>query len=131
MPKIYGLPKIHKAGIPLRPVTSTINSPNSFLAKKVVKILEQAILKPKSYVKNSFDLLEKTQNLVIPDDHILISLDVRSLFTNVTKDLVLSALDKIYNIINRKCKVPFCEIIDTVNFLFDNTYFISNGNIYR
>ena len=35
----YGLPKIHKADIPLRPITSCINSPTYNLSKHLVSIL--------------------------------------------------------------------------------------------
>ena len=38
-PQIYGLPKVHKAGIPLRPIVSTIGSPTYQLAKELCRIL--------------------------------------------------------------------------------------------
>ncbi|XP_044760195.1 uncharacterized protein LOC123317654 [Coccinella septempunctata] len=38
-PTIYGLPKIHKEGTPLRPIVSTIKSPTSELSKFVADIL--------------------------------------------------------------------------------------------
>ncbi|KAJ8021749.1 hypothetical protein HOLleu_39038 [Holothuria leucospilota] len=33
-PRIYGLPKVHKEGIPLRPIVSSINSPSYNLARQ-------------------------------------------------------------------------------------------------
>jgi hypothetical protein len=38
-PRIYGLPKIHKEGIPLRPIINTIGSPTYQLVKYVAKTL--------------------------------------------------------------------------------------------
>jgi hypothetical protein len=38
-PRIYGLPKIHKDGAPLRPIVNTIGSPTYELAKYVEKSL--------------------------------------------------------------------------------------------
>ncbi|XP_071052133.1 uncharacterized protein [Onthophagus taurus] len=38
-PRIYGLPKIHKPDVPLRPIVSAINSPTYQLAKHLAKIL--------------------------------------------------------------------------------------------
>ena len=36
----YGLPKIHRAGVPLRPIVSTIASPTYHIAKHMSKLLE-------------------------------------------------------------------------------------------
>ena len=33
MPRFYGLPKIHKANLPLRPIVSFVNSPTYNLSK--------------------------------------------------------------------------------------------------
>ena len=42
-PRIYGLPKIHKYGVPLRPIVNTIGSPTYELAKYVAKILSPLV----------------------------------------------------------------------------------------
>ena len=49
--RIYGLPKIRKIDIPLRPVVACIKTPTYFLAEKFHKILENAFPKPLSFVK--------------------------------------------------------------------------------
>ena len=38
-PKFYGLPKIHKEGIPLRPIVSSIGAASYETAKELAKIL--------------------------------------------------------------------------------------------
>ena len=38
-PQLYGLPKIHKEGVPLRPIVSTIGSPSYRLSKLLAKII--------------------------------------------------------------------------------------------
>ena len=38
-PQIYGLPKIHKPGTPLRPIVSSIGSPTYIQAKELARIL--------------------------------------------------------------------------------------------
>ena len=40
MPRIYGLPKIHKPGIPLRPIVNIIGSPLYDLGKYLAKSLK-------------------------------------------------------------------------------------------
>ena len=39
IPQIYGLPKLHKEGVPLRPIVCTIGSPTYHLAKELCRIL--------------------------------------------------------------------------------------------
>ena len=38
-PQMYGLPKVHKENIPMRPIVSTISSPTYRLAKELARIL--------------------------------------------------------------------------------------------
>ena len=49
-PQIYGLPKIHKDGIPLRPIVSAIGSPTYQLAKTLARILTPLAGKTSSYI---------------------------------------------------------------------------------
>ena len=65
--RIYGLPKIHKVGAPLRPVVSCIGFPTYFLSQQIDFILNSSISKPASHIKNSFELKEKLENIEISD----------------------------------------------------------------
>ena len=51
LPKIYGLPKIHKNNIPLRPIVSCVGSPSYHLSKTLEVFLRNSLRKPNSYVK--------------------------------------------------------------------------------
>jgi len=84
LPRIYELPKIHKPGCRLRVIVSSIGSPLYLLATFLHNILFKSIPKANSYiVKISFELVENLKRLHITDEYKLISLDVKSLFTNV------------------------------------------------
>ena len=48
-PWLYGLPKIHKSTVPLRPIVSSVNSPTYNLAKYLVTSLQPHIEKTKLY----------------------------------------------------------------------------------
>ena len=50
-PLLYGLPKILKDGIPLRPTVSCIGAPSYHLSKYIVKLLSPLAGKTDSYVK--------------------------------------------------------------------------------
>ena len=93
--------------------------------------LNYSIKKPKSYVKNSFTFMDSIKNLTIPDNHILLSLDVTSLYTNIPLKLLIDGLDKRSIPISKTSPIPLNEIIDAITFLFDNTYFIFLNVIYK
>ncbi|XP_075157687.1 uncharacterized protein LOC142230954 [Haematobia irritans] len=61
-PRIYGLPKIHKDGTPLRPICSSINSPSYNLCKYIVGILRNITLDSKYNVKDSVDFKSRLEN---------------------------------------------------------------------
>lgn len=129
-PKLYGLPKLHKPNFPIKPGHSNVNSPFSFLSKTLTNHLKNCIPQPASHIKNSFELIDKLKNLHILDDHVLFSLNVASLFTDVTKELVINSFDRRYAHIRDKCKMEFHDVIDGVKFLFDNTVLTFNDIIY-
>lgn len=47
-PKLYGLPKVHKPNVPLRPIVSQIDSPTYDLAKHVASVLQPLVGKTSS-----------------------------------------------------------------------------------
>lgn len=95
VPKLYGLPKIHKVGpLKMRPVVSNVNSPNYKLAKWFIAELK-CLPEPEGFsIKNSLEFASKVGDLVLEDDEIMISFDVESLFPNVPVDEGLEALDE-------------------------------------
>ena len=92
--------------------------------------LKNCIPPPLSHIKNSYHFFKKIDKTKIPNNHIMISLDVSSLFTNVPLNLVIVSLDKNYHKIHNNCKFPFTEIIDAIKFLYNNTYVTFNSVIY-
>jgi len=62
IPRIYGLPKIHKEGAPLRPIVNTIGYPTYDLAKDVAKILRPLVGNIDSFIKDSHDFVNLIKN---------------------------------------------------------------------
>ncbi|XP_060519160.1 uncharacterized protein LOC132697634 [Cylas formicarius] len=91
-PILYGLPKIHKEAVPLRPIVSAIGSPTYHLAKHLTKLLEPLIGRTASHIKDSTQFIQKIKNITLSPKDILVSFDVVSLFTMVpvkeTLDLI-------------------------------------------
>lgn len=94
LPRAYGLPKVHKKDCPLRIIISSVNSPLYKLALYLHKILNNSIPVPDSHIKNSFHLIQELKDKKVKEKGDLISLDVISLFTNVSSSLVLTSITK-------------------------------------
>jgi hypothetical protein len=82
-PHPYGLPKIHKTDIPLRPIVSSIGFPCYALAGFLHKILSPLSGKSKTFVKNSSHFIQLLRSVNLESTDILVSFDVVNLFTNV------------------------------------------------
>ncbi|XP_056876071.1 uncharacterized protein LOC130517890 [Takifugu flavidus] len=59
IPCIYGLPKIHKPGTPLKPIVSSINSVTYNISKYLASILSPMVGNTPHHIKNSQDFAEK------------------------------------------------------------------------
>ena len=99
-PRMYGVPKLHKEGTPLRPILSMINSPQHELAKWLADILKPVVKKfSKHTVKDSYEFCQDLDDFVNSDDggYFMCSFDVKSLFTNVPlKETIEICLDSLY-----------------------------------
>jgi hypothetical protein len=80
---MYGLPKIHKDGAPIRPIISAVGTYNYKLAKYLDVILKPLLDNSKYMLKDTFDFINKIKSLLTDVDIILASYDVQSLFTNI------------------------------------------------
>ena len=99
-PRMYGLPKLHKEGVPLRPILSMVNAPQHEMAKWLGEVLRPVVAKyGKRMLKDSFEFCDNLQELertVDVDNSFMCSFDIVSLFTNIplkeTIDIVLNSL---------------------------------------
>jgi len=93
---LYGLPKIHKEGAPIRPIISAVKTYNYGLAKYLVKILSPFL--DNTYIlTDSFDFINKIPDLDTSTDASMVSFDVESLFTNVpTLETIEIILDEVF-----------------------------------
>ena len=82
-PLLYGLPKIHKPNVPLRPIVSFMQSPTYQLSKHLTRILSPLIGNTDSSVLNSVEFSTFIHLKIVREDEVLVSFDVVSSFTNV------------------------------------------------
>ena len=82
-PKFYGLPKIHKPRIPLRPIVSSIGGVTYQTSKEVARILKPLVGKSEHHVKNIQDFIDSIKGIHLSEDQCMVSYDVKALFTSV------------------------------------------------
>ena len=68
MPCIYGLPKIHKACIPHRPIVNTIGSPTYDMSKHLAMTLKPLVGKTFSFIKDSSQLVGRLKEWKVEEN---------------------------------------------------------------
>ena len=81
--RFYGQSKIHKPGVPIRPIVSYSGSPLYNLNKYIANMLKVNVKQENNNVKNSTALSNYIRNVPIEDDEIMVSFDITSLYTNI------------------------------------------------
>ena len=127
---LYGLPKVHKSNVPLRPILAAYNSPNFSLAKFLVPLL--------SGIANNEYTLSKSSDFIPEILHqssnsFMVSFDVQSLFTNVplseTIDIILNKLFPTENTLFNGFNVhSFRKLLELAVI---DTHFIFNDVVYK
>ena len=132
-PKFYGLPKIHKASVPLRPIVSCRGTPIYNTAKFVARIIKPLVGKSSHHVENSQDLIKKLKCVTVEDDEIMASFDVTALFTNVpireSLDIIEQRLKEDETLKDRTI-LSVAQIIRLLECCLTTTYFLFNGKFY-
>lgn len=131
IPKYYALPKIHKDGIPLRPIVSSRGSPFYNLCKHYHNILKHITGHRDSHIKNSFDFKNKINNVHIPVDYKIFSLDVKALFTNIPVDIVTHIIQEKWDQISQHTNIPLEQFQIGLRLIINNSNFTYNGNFYH
>lgn len=131
-PKIYGLPKIHKQNVPLRPICSSLKVPCYELSKYMVKILNNITISSKYNVKNASSFISTVSPIILEEDNILVSFDATSLFTNIPIPLVLELVEKSWDVIKEHTRIPKLKFLEILRFcIIDNNYLEFNKIFYQ
>ena len=130
-PQLYGQPKIHKPGAPIRPIVSFYNTPLSALHKVLAHYLKPLSSNP-IRLKNSNDYkqhLDATNNPTYPYHA---SLDVKSLYTACNMREALRTATTLFK--EQPDLLPSGISAKTIgsliSFCLDNSYFEFDGILY-
>ena len=130
--RLYGLPKIHKRGVPLRPVLSAISTFNYGLGKALQQMLSMIIDK-KNMIRDSFAFVKELSSLPISmSQYKMVSFDVTSLYTNIPLN---ETIDIIINYLyNGNIKPPSMREEDMRKLLIyaaKESHFLFDGKLYQ
>ncbi|MDA8031702.1 MAG: reverse transcriptase domain-containing protein, partial [Alphaproteobacteria bacterium] len=133
-PQIYGLPKIHKAEVPLRPIVCTIGSPTYDLAKELARVLSPLSGGTSSFVKNSTHFVETISSVKIDSKDCLVSFDVKSLFTQVPVEdalvIIKDRLEHDESLSERTAMTPQ-QVCSLTELCLKSTYFMYGDQFFE
>jgi hypothetical protein len=95
--RFYLLPKIHKENNPGRPIVSVNGHPTEKISEFIDFHLRPFVENLPSHIKDTIDYLKKMENLTIPENTTLVTMDVTSLYTNIPHDDELPHAEKYGN----------------------------------
>ena len=132
--RFYLLPKIHKKGVPGRPICSSVNHPTSKVSKFVDEHIKKYVPETKSYIRDTQDFIKKIKSLgKIPEGALLCTLDVSSLYTNIPNEEGIQAVkEKLSEDPTKGPIAPFIIellrlVLTNMNFQFNNEHFLQVG----
>ena len=136
--RFYILPKIHKDPttwtvrnkIPTgRPIISDLNSESYRVSDYVNNFINPLACKHPSYIKNSYDFIEKIKRFEIDEDTYMVTGDITALYTNMRHDITINSIKKIfqqYPVPNR----PDEHLLKLLALMLENNDFEFNGDIF-
>ena len=133
-PKFYGLPKIHKVGIPLRLIVSSRGSITYGVAKELAYITKPLVGQSPHHLKNIQHFVQQLQGKRLEPGEVITSFDVKALFTSVP---VLPAIQMVKQRLQQDPTLPLRtsmsipQVTSLLEFCLTNTYFLFQGKYYE
>ena len=128
--RFYILPKIHKTGNSGRPIVSSNSHPTERISDFVDYHLQPLVSKLPSYVKDTNDFLNKLTLINnLPNNTLLVTLDVSSLYTNIPHNDGIYACYHYLNTRSHKT-IPSNTLCDLIRMILTMNNFCFNYNHY-
>ena len=130
-PQLYGLPKIHKSNVPLRPILSMNYSPYHKLAQWLVKLLKPVREElARHSLRNTYELLPMLQGQNL-SDIVMCSFDVQSLFTNVPLEETVNFLCDYLSSHSHLTRIPAVYLKQLILLCTKDIKFYFDGKSYK
>ena len=133
-PKFYGLPKIHKRGIPLRPIVSSRGSISYEVAKELVRYWNPWWAVPPITLRTQGDFIEHIKHVTLQANETITSYDVSALFTSVPIEAAINIIQRILELdqeLHSRTTMKVEHITSLLEFCLKTTYFQFQGSFYE
>ena len=132
----YMLPKIHKEMSkwtvphqipPGRPVVSDVNSENYRTSAFIDYYLYQPAIEHPSYIRDTYDFLQKLRTTKVPANAYLATIDVDAMYTNINTDDGMAAIRRA---LQTSPETLYDQIAHMMDFILRSNDFSFNGQSY-
>ena len=133
-PKFYGLPKIHKIGMPLRPIFSSIGAVTYETSKELARILKPLVGRSPHHVQNTQDFIQQIKGIHLQPDQCIMSYDLKALFTSVVIHPAINIIKKLLNEdeqLQQRTSMTVSNSTCLLEFCLKSTYFTFQGKHYE
>ena len=125
------LPKLHKSTFSTRPIINYKLHLTFLLCSLIDFIIRPFIIKTETYIKDSQDLIMKTQNITFRSKPHLFSCDFESLYTNIVhSDCIFLLCDFLRDKLDSE-HINISAFKAFLSFILDNNYFTFNDVVYK
>ena len=135
-PRMYGSIKAHKPekGYPMRTIVSTIGTATHGISEHLVKLIQPALNKSETRIKNSTEFVREAKTWVIAENEVQVSYDVVNLYPSVPlKKATLVILDIIreHPGVLTNTKLTIDDIKTLIELCLSKCYFLWNDEIHE
>ena len=123
---MYFLPKVHKTPVKLRPIVSCSGGPTERASRYLDALLQPHAKRVDSYVGNSTEVVNRLRDLTFPNNVALASLDVESLYTNISHGLAIQTFARSF-----QSHPKYVFLLDLLKFVLSNNVFTFDGRYFR
>ena len=126
-PKFYGVPKIHKHDIPLRPIVSSTGTVSYNTSKELANILKPLVGWTSYHLKNTKDFIDQIKDVRLLPDETIISYDIKALFTSVPIKPVIGIIKTKLendNTLKSRTSMSIDHITSLLEYCLNSTYFV-------
>jgi hypothetical protein len=125
IPIFYGMPKVHKTPMTLRPVVSCINSFLSIFSNWLDFKMKDLLFLIPSYIKDSKSLLSELKGLRIPSNAKLFTADATAMYSNIDTDTGVNAFVNLFKVYKNQIPQNFPKdlFLKVLQMVMDNNIF--------
>ena len=126
----YFLPKIHKTTITGRPIISGNGCPTEAISSFVDEHIKPFVPLLPSYIRDTTDFIKKIESIELPDQCLLVTMDVTSLYTNIPNQGGMVAIYETLKDNNYCERASIKSLLELLKLVLHKNNFDFNGKHY-